>query len=360
MHKILLFGEITSQTSNDTINSKLVFTELLKAGGKDLEIYINTLGGEVSEAFAISDLLNEYRDNNKAYIKTIALGECASAGVILLLTGDVREVKDNCRPFVHNVWGFMQGEAKDFIDYANDIELTNQQVAQFYSERTGIEYDLARDLMGANTSLTPEDCLLLGFATPQQNEISVDDESQLVLINSIKKSKINMTNDSKEKSLFNLIKGFFLNEKIVHTAEGGDLVFPDLEADEKVEVGDTATLEGQPADGEIVTADGDTIEFDNGEVVQVEENEEETVEEVEAEIDEELSKLDNQIIEQLRVEVNTLRTEVADLRNFKNKVTSTTSSEVEVEQKEVNSNNSDSNKSALYLQSKLNQKAKTY
>lgn len=362
MHKILLFGEITHESSQEVINSKNVFQELLKANGKNLEIYINTLGGDVNEAFAISDLLFDYKSQHNAKIKTIALGECASAGVILLLSGDEREVKDNCYPFIHNVWGYMQGEANDFINYAFDIENANYRVAKFYHERTGIDYDLARDLMGANTSLSPQDCITLGFATSTQ--INIDqEESKMVLVNSIKKSKNNMVNQSKEQSLFNLIKGFFINEKIVHTAEGEELVFTDLEADENVEVGDEATIDGKPADGEVVTQDGDQITFEAGEVTEVieAETEEETAEDVAEELDEELQNLDAKIIENLRSELEGLKTEVAELRNFKNKVTSTTSAEVEVEQKEVNSNNNNgSEKSKLYLQAKMNQNLKTY
>lgn len=357
MYEILLYGDIVSYVNSDeTITSKKVFNELLQAKGKDLEITINTLGGDVSEAFAIVQLLDDYRTKHNAKIKTIAIGECASSGVLLLLAGDIREVKANCKPFIHNVWTVAQGDANDFINLGFDLENANYQIALFYNERTGIDYDLARELMGLNTSLTSAECELLGFATSAQ-EVA-DEQPQLVLVNKLQKQKSNQSNtmEKNEQGLFTVLKNFFTgttqtqpiqNEKEVHTATGETLVFAELEEDDTVEVGDEATLEGQQADGEITTLDGDVIEFDAGVVTSIEE----PVEEEETEV----NKLEAEN-EALKAELVNLKNLNNELTNFKNKVTQIESQEVADEAKEIKNKAEKIDYSADYLARKQSRK----
>ncbi|WP_312922159.1 ATP-dependent Clp protease proteolytic subunit [Empedobacter brevis] len=356
MYQILLYGDIVSYDSQvDNITSKKVFNELLLANGQDLEITINTLGGDVSEAFAIVQMLDDYKEKHNAIIKTIALGECASSGVLLLLAGDIREVKSNCKPFIHNVWTSATGDANDFINLGFDLEDANWRIALFYNERAGIDYDYARELMGLNTSLTAEECELLGFATTSKEII---EEPQLVLLNKLTKIKNNQLNMEKnEKGLFNLLKNFFTgqsttiqNEKEVHTADGDTLVFPELDSEDVVEVGDEATIDGQQANGEVTTLEGDVIDFEAGvvtEITEAEAQEEEPVEE-----ESEVNKLREEL-ESLRAEMVNIKNQNTELIRFKNKVTSIESQEVVTEKKSLENKSERKYTTADYLASKL-------
>jgi len=356
LYQILLYGDIVSYDSQvDNITSKKVFNELLLANGQDLEITINTLGGDVSEAFAIVQMLDDYKEKHNAIIKTIALGECASSGVLLLLAGDIREVKSNCKPFIHNVWTSATGDANDFINLGFDLEDANWRIALFYNERAGIDYDYARELMGLNTSLTAEECELLGFATTSKEII---EEPQLVLLNKLTKIKNNQLNMEKnEKGLFNLLKNFFTgqsttiqNEKEVHTADGDTLVFPELDSEDVVEVGDEATIDGQQANGEVTTLEGDVIDFEAGvvtEITEAEAQEEEPVEE-----ESEVNKLREEL-ESLRAEMVNIKNQNTELIRFKNKVTSIESQEVVTEKKSLENKSERKYTTADYLASKL-------
>ncbi|WP_295676117.1 ATP-dependent Clp protease proteolytic subunit [uncultured Empedobacter sp.] len=355
MYQILLYGDIVSYDSqSDNITSKKVFNELLLANGQDLEITINTLGGDVSEAFAIVQMLDDYKTKHNATIKTIALGECASSGVLLLLAGDIREVKSNCKPFIHNVWTTAQGDANDFINLGFDLEEANWKIALFYNERAGIDYDYARELMGLNTSLTAEECELLGFATPTKELI--EDEPQLVLLNKLQRQKSNQSNMEKnEKGLFNLLKNFFTgqsttiqNEKEVHTADGDTLVFPELDSEDSIEVGDEATIDGQQANGEVTTLEGDVIDFEAGVVTSIEEAEAQE-EPVEDESEVNLLKAE---LESLKAELVNIKNQNTELIQFKNKVTSIESQEVVTEKKSLENKAEKIDYSADYLRRK--------
>jgi len=356
LYQILLYGDIVSYTNEaETITSKKVFNELLLANGQDLEITINTLGGDVSEAFAIVQMLDDYKAKHNAQIKTIALGECASSGVLLLLAGDIREVKSNCKPFIHNVWTSATGDANDFINLGFDLEEANWRIALFYNERAGIDYDYARELMGLNTSLTADECELLGFATTTKEII---EEPQLVLLNKLQKQKSNQLNTMKkdEQGLFQVLKNFFTgttqlnNEKEVHTADGETLVFSKLDSEDSIEVGDEATIDGQQADGEVTTLEGDVIDFEAGVVTEI----------TEAEAQEEEPVEDESEVNRLRTELESLRAELVNIKNqntellkFKNKVTQIESQEVKTEQKSLENKSAKQYTTADYLASKL-------
>jgi len=343
LYQILLYGDIVSYDSQaDNITSKKVFNELLLANGQDLEITINTLGGDVSEAFAIVQMLDDYKAKHNAQIKTIALGECASSGVLLLLAGDIREVKSNCKPFIHNVWTSATGDANDFINLGFDLEEANWKIALFYNERAGIDYDHARELMGLNTSLTAEECELLGFATTSKEII---EEPQLVLLNKLTKIKNNQLNTMKkdEQGLFQVLKNFFTgqstiqNEKEVHTADGETLVFSKLDSEDSI-------------DGEVTTLEGDVIDFEAGVVTEI----------TEAEAQEEEPVEDESEVNRLRTELESLRAELVNIKNqntellkFKNKVTQIESQEVKTEQKSLENKSAKQYTTADYLASKL-------
>lgn len=356
MYQILLYGDIVSYTNEaETITSKKVFNELLLANGANLEITINTLGGDVSEAFAIVQMLDDYKAKHNATIKTIALGECASSGVLLLLAGDEREVKSNCKPFIHNVWTSATGDANDFINLGFDLEEANWKIALFYNERAGIDYDHARELMGLNTSLTADECELLGFATPTK---VIEDEPQLVLLNKLQKQKSNQSNMKKdEQGLFQVLKNFFTgqsttiqNEKEVHTADGDTLVFPELDSEDSIEVGDEATIDGQQANGEVTTLEGDVIDFEAGVVTSIEEAEAQEEEPVEEES--EVNKLKAEL-ESLKAELVNIKNQNNELIKFKNKVTQIESQEVKTEQKSLENKSERKFTTADYLASKL-------
>lgn len=372
MYQILLYGDISSYqvTNRDVITSKEVFEKLLKANGQDLEITINTLGGDVNEAFAIVNLINEYKAKHNAHVTTIANGECASSGVLLLLAGDTRKVKANTYPFIHNVWTSASGDANEFKAIADDLEQANNKIAEFYSQVTGIDPEYARELMGLNTSLSPSECELLGFATSDESH----QEERLVLLNKLsntKKEYIN-TMERNEKSLFQVLKNFFVNTKEIHTAEGDTLKFEDLEPTDNVEVGDEASIDGKPADGEVVTSEGDIITFEDGEVKEIEENElteltEEVIEEENKETEEVIEEepqpeVTEDIVDELaelraeldavKAELETIKAEKAELVNFKNKVTQIESQVVETQPKQLNKADKQIDPSAQYLANK--------
>jgi ATP-dependent Clp protease protease subunit len=94
---IYIFNEIDDGMSEDVIKS-LSYLSLTE--GKII-IMINSLGGSVSDMFAIYDAMRAC-DNE---IVTVGLGEVCSAAGLLLVAGDKRLASKNCLFMAHQVQG---------------------------------------------------------------------------------------------------------------------------------------------------------------------------------------------------------------------------------------------------------------
>lgn len=363
MFNLQLIGDIGI---NEPINHQSVLNSLTEANGKDLFIELNTIGGEVDEAFLIVKSLDEYRSKNQAKIHVSATGECASAGVLILLSGDTRTVDNKCQPFVHNaLYAGVTGNARELKELSRDLQTVDLKIANYYSSRTFIGRDEALNYMGNDTSFTPDECEALGITTPTATP-------QHAVVNKL----INQNMVKDEKSLFNFLKDFFsnqpINKKEIATATGSTLVFEDLKVTDTIKEGDEATVDGNKADGEIITFDGDKITFDAGQVVSIVEKVEaeepqpeienieapEEIVEVEKE-DNDNEELKTKISEleaenaELKAEIEALKKDAEELQSIKNKLSTATSTEVVVNTKQFIVADEQISKSAEYLKRKL-------
>jgi ATP-dependent Clp protease protease subunit len=92
---ILIAGEIDEGLSNSVISQLFALDEADKE--TPITIYINTHGGEVGQALAMYDIMRSIGPQ----IITIAMGNCMSAGLLLLQAGDVRVSMPNARLMYH-------------------------------------------------------------------------------------------------------------------------------------------------------------------------------------------------------------------------------------------------------------------
>lgn len=125
---MLLVGEITF----DSVNA--VFTEMEK-GTLD-RIFICTEGGRVDAAWAIYDLIVGRG------IQVIGLGSVASAGLIILLGGDIRTATENTRFMSHpiQVSGHLEAHGAHF----KEIDTLSAQYQRVLVERAGMDEKTAR------------------------------------------------------------------------------------------------------------------------------------------------------------------------------------------------------------------------
>ena len=324
MYEINLIGDIDSEVKEGFVNDTFLATELEEAKGQDLEIKINTLGGCVDTAFRMYDLLEDYKIKNKAVVTTITDQNCASSGIILLLAGNRRIVNNNTNPFIHEAWMEVVGTANYLLNSAFDLEDCNFKIAKLYAQKTALDYDEARELMGIETFFTPEESYNLGFAT-ELSKVYNKLDYKLIIKNKLElKTNINMTKE--EKSFFEMAKNFFLGSKeeksdiknkVVLTVADVEIDFFEIDTDATPKVGDKANVDGKPAEGEYITKGGEKYSFEGGVLKEVEKEEE--VVQVDEDLTNQLNEA-NTTIETLNKQIEDKNAEFEDLKTKFNKL----------------------------------------
>lgn len=337
MFEVKLYGEVVPFQDawliecGGYINLTTVQNQLKEAKGGDVLVRINSFGGDVDEGFAIYSELRRYVKDNGAKVRTLAEGRCASIATVIFLAGDERVVTEHTSPFVHNAWTYTwDGTSKSLKRIAADLEKVDNQIAQHYSTHTNLTVDEALELMNNDTSISPEECIEMRFATEIEEVLRPVALQQILKRNSNK--QMSDTKKNKSVSVLTKIRGLLgVHNKIVKTADQRELDFYELADDDTPKVGDRAKYEGQDANGEFVMADGKTFMFTDGELIEIRDPETETTEEVEAEVKdlkEQVSALEtalNLTVEKLVPEIEKLRSDNKKLNSTFEKLKGTSS-----------------------------------
>jgi ATP-dependent Clp protease protease subunit len=123
---------------DDTI-ANLVCAQLLHLESenpdKDINIYINSPGGDITALFAIYDTMQYIKPD----ITTICFGQAASAAAVLLAAGTKgkRLALPHARVLLHQPWGSGAGQATDIEIQAREIMRMRDLLEQILSEHTG-------------------------------------------------------------------------------------------------------------------------------------------------------------------------------------------------------------------------------
>ncbi|KAI4453766.1 atp-dependent clp protease proteolytic subunit [Holotrichia oblita] len=152
---VFLSGQIDDDLSN-IIVAQLLFLEG-KDPDKDICLYINSPGGNVSAGFAIYDTIKYI----KCDVSTICIGLAASMGAFLLSSGTKgkRFVLPNSEVMIHQPLGGAQGQASDIEIQTKQILKIKNKLNKILSENTSqplskIEKDVDRDFyMDANEAV---------------------------------------------------------------------------------------------------------------------------------------------------------------------------------------------------------------
>jgi ATP-dependent Clp protease protease subunit len=128
---IILSDEVNSVTAS-LITAQLLFLEA-EDPDKDIQLYINSPGGEVTSGLMIYDTMQYI----KADVQTICMGMAASMGSFLLAAGTPgkRFALPNAEIMIHQPSGGAQGQATDIHIAAEHILKMRQRLNKILAER---------------------------------------------------------------------------------------------------------------------------------------------------------------------------------------------------------------------------------
>jgi len=143
---IFLTGEIETNMAN-TIVAQLIYLEAVNPD-KDISIYINSPGGDITAGMAIYDTIKFI----KCDVSTICIGIAESMASFLLAAGTKgkRLALPNSEIMIHQPLSGFQGQASDIKIHTDHLLKTKAKMIKLYSEMTGkstsqLEKDTDRD-----------------------------------------------------------------------------------------------------------------------------------------------------------------------------------------------------------------------
>jgi ATP-dependent Clp protease protease subunit len=130
---IILSDEVNSVTAS-LVTAQLLFLEA-EDPDKDIQLYINSPGGEVTSGLMIYDTMQYI----KADVQTICMGMAASMGAFLLAAGapGKRFALPNAEIMIHQPSGGAQGQATDIRIAAEHILKMKDRLNRILADRTG-------------------------------------------------------------------------------------------------------------------------------------------------------------------------------------------------------------------------------
>lgn len=164
---IYIFGDITSFPYVESDVSAFRLARQLEQAENlaEINIHVDSYGGEVSEGFAIYNAIR----NKNAHVKTYADGFVASAAIYPFLAGDERVANNVSAFYFHPVIGGQYGYAEDLREAADELDkLTEIGLGAFTA--AGMKEQAARDLINSKTWYAPEAVLEMGLATSIQKQ----------------------------------------------------------------------------------------------------------------------------------------------------------------------------------------------
>lgn len=137
---VFLVGPIEDNVAN-LIVAQLLFLES-ENPDKDIHLYINSPGGDVSSGLAIYDTIQFI----KPAVSTMCVGQAASMGALLLAGGAAgkRFCLPHSRVMIHQPLGGFQGQATDIDIHAREILKARDRLNQILSLHTGKPLDKIR------------------------------------------------------------------------------------------------------------------------------------------------------------------------------------------------------------------------
>ncbi len=146
---IIFLGTPIDDTVANLISAQLLFLESENAD-KDISIYINSPGGDITALFAIYDTMKYVKND----ITTFCYGQAASAAAVLLAGGTrgKRFSLPHSRILLHQPYGGAGGQASDIEIQAKEILRMRQLLNEMLAHDTGqtvekIQKDTDRDFI---------------------------------------------------------------------------------------------------------------------------------------------------------------------------------------------------------------------
>jgi len=157
---LLLDGEISDETWwGDEVTPQMFRSELHAAEG-DIDLWINSPGGDCYAAAQIYNMLMEYKGNVTVKIDGIA----ASAASVVAMAGSTVEMSPVATIMIHNPMTISIGDTHEMERTISFLAEIKESIINAYEIKTGLSRAKISRLMDAETWMNAKKAVELGFA----------------------------------------------------------------------------------------------------------------------------------------------------------------------------------------------------
>ena len=132
--RIIFLGEEVNATTASLVVAQLLYLEA-QDPDKDIQLYINSPGGSVTDGMAIYDTMQYV----KCDVSTICVGMAASMGAFLLSSGakGKRLALPNAEIMIHQPSAGTQGQITDMAIHLKRLEVIKRRLNHILADNTG-------------------------------------------------------------------------------------------------------------------------------------------------------------------------------------------------------------------------------
>jgi ATP-dependent Clp protease protease subunit len=159
--ELTLYGDISSASWwGDEVTPKQFKADMDALGEIDeLDIYINSGGGDVFAGQAIYSILKRKNATKTVYVDGLA----ASIASVIAMAGDKIVIPRNAMMMIHNPYTFTAGNSEELRKMADDLDKIRESIVNTYEDKTGLEREKIIELMDNETWMTADEASGYGF-----------------------------------------------------------------------------------------------------------------------------------------------------------------------------------------------------
>lgn len=158
--RIVFLGEEVNATTASLVVAQLLYLEA-QDPDKDIQFYINSPGGSVTDGMAIYDTMQYV----KCDVSTICIGMAASMGAFLLSSGakGKRFALPNAEIMIHQPSAGTQGQITDMAIHLKRLEIIKKRMNKIMSENTGKPIEVVTADCERDNFMSAEEALEYGL-----------------------------------------------------------------------------------------------------------------------------------------------------------------------------------------------------
>ena len=158
--RIVMLSEEVNDTTASLIVAQLLYLEA-QDPDKDIQLYINSPGGSVTDGMAIYDTMQYI----KCDVSTICIGMAASMGAFLLSSGTKgkRLALPNAEIMIHQPSAGTQGQITDMAIHLKRLEIVKTRLTGILAANTGKPLDVVRADCERDNFMTAQEAMEYGL-----------------------------------------------------------------------------------------------------------------------------------------------------------------------------------------------------